>query len=83
MQLIAPKSEAKYLNPYELMVLRRIEECLDHGSQTLQTIFRACEGAYPTVVLDCIREFYDDAQWVRLVGLDLRILRTATKSFLS
>jgi hypothetical protein len=72
MHLMSSKFEPTSLNPYQLRVVIRIEECLDHGSQTLQAIFRACQGAYPTVVLDCIRELSDDTQWVNLVGLDLK-----------
>ena len=79
MQLMSSKIEPTSLDPYQLRVVSRIEECLDHGSQTLQAVFRACQGAYPTFVLDCIRELSDDIQWVNLVGIDLKNITSSDR----
>jgi hypothetical protein len=43
-------------DPYHERIGYRIKECLRDGPQTLQTIVRNCRGAYPTVVLECLRQ---------------------------
>jgi hypothetical protein len=71
MQVTSPKPEARTSDPYQLELVSRIEECLTHGPQTLQTILRDCQGAYPTIVLDCVRKLSDRANWINLAGIAL------------
>src|SRR5687768_16554578 len=71
MPVTSPNPEARCSDTYQSKVVSRIEECLTHGPQTLQTILRGCQGAYPTVVLDCVRRLSDRAEWVNLTGVAL------------
>lgn len=72
MQLMSSlEPETRCSTEYQKLVLSRVEECLSHGPQTLQNVFRACQGAYPAFVVSCLRELHNGAESVKLPGLSL------------
>jgi hypothetical protein len=66
MQLISRNTDESCVEEYHLEILRRISDYLSQGPQTLSAIVRACAGAYPTIVRECIEEYRSKITWTDL-----------------